>query len=244
MNKKLIDRDIKLFINRGYKEKLDKIYKKFPKTECSGCSVCCTDSPVVIYPELLYIVNYLREIKLNDEQKKQIIKNALKEFLYGLIDPTIACPFLDHSKRCLIHKVAPLACKRWGLQSKQENDQDWEADYLVNKEVKKHYFKLGIELSDEVINRRVPYCDKVVIINNPYSFSTSDFDMEITKIEPMLLFFGDKSIDNFTLCSYICYITLGEKIFHKRLQLIRAYYAGNKDVIDRFIDNVEFKNFF
>ena len=244
MNKKIIDRDIKLFLNRGYKEKLDKIYKKFPKTKCSACSVCCTDSPVITYPELLYIVHYLQQLKLTDGQKKQIIKNALREFLYGLIDPTLPCPFLDPENKCIIHKVAPVACKRWGLQSKEENDQDWETDYLANKEAKEYYLKRGIELSEEVINRRVPYCDKVTIINNLYNFSSNDFDKEADKIEPMIGYFGDKTIENFTLCSYMCYIVLGEKIFHKRIQLIREYNAGNKDVIDRFIDKIEIKCFF
>ena len=244
MNRKTIDRDLKLFLSKGYKEKLDRIYKKFPETKCAGCGVCCTDSPVITYPELLYVIDYLRNGELNDVQKKQITKNAMLEFFYGLIDPTVGCPFLDNNTLCLIHKVAPIACKRWGLQSKEENDQDWETDYMINQEVKAYYLQLGIELSDKVINRKIPYCDKVTIIKNSYNFQSRDFDKEASKIEPMILYFGDKTIENFTLCTWITYITLGERMFDKRLQLMREYNSGNIEAINRFVDNIEFKNFF
>ena len=244
MNKKTIDKDLKVFLNKGYKEKIDRIYKKFPKTTCAGCGVCCTDSPVVTYPEFLYIIDYLNNSTLNDMQKRQITKNAMKEFFYGLIDPTVDCPFLDSKTRCLIHMVAPIACKRWGLQSKEENEQDWETDYRINQEVREYYLRLGIELSDEVINRKIPYCDKVRILNNPHNFVSNDFDKEADKIEPMVYFFGDKTIENFTLCTYISYITLGNRIFKKRLQFMREYNLGNKDVIENFIESVEFKNIF
>lgn len=244
MSRKTIDRDLKVFISKGYKEKLDRIYKKFPETTCAGCGVCCTDSPVITYPELLYVIDYLRNGELRDIQKKQITKNAMLEFFYGLIDPTLGCPFLDNNKRCLIHKVAPIACKRWGLQSKEENDQDWETDYRINKEVKAYYLKLGIELSDKVIDRKIPYCDKVTVVKNSYNFVSSDFDKEAGKIEPILFYFGDKTIENFTLCTYIAYITLGERMFNKRIQLMRGYNSGDKEAINRFIDNIEFKSIF
>ena len=101
-----------------------------------------------------------------------------------------------------------------------------------------------LELSDEVINRKIPYCDKVRILNNPHNFVSNDFDKEADKIEPMVYFFGDKTIENFTLCTYISYITLGNRIFKKRLQFMREYNLGNKDVIENFIESVEFKNIF
>ena len=242
MNRKTIGRDLKVFLSKGYKEKLDRIYRKFPQTKCAGCGVCCTDSPVITYPELLYIIDYLRNGELDDVQKKQIIKNAMLEFFYGLIDPTVGCPFLNNGGRCLIHKVAPVACKRWGLQSKEENDQDWEIDYSINREVKEYYSQLGIELSDKVINRRIPYCDKVTIIKNSFNFVSRDFDVEASKIEPMILYFGDKTIENFTLCTYITYFELGERMFNKRLQLMREYNAGNTDAINIYVDSIEIKN--
>ncbi len=244
MNKKTINKDLKVFLVRGYKEQLNKIYKKFPETTCAGCGVCCTDSPVTTYPELLYIMDYLRNENIDEEKKQRITKNALLEFFYGLIDPTVGCPFLDGKTRCVIHKVAPIACKRWGLQSKEENDQDWEIDYSVNQEVKEYYLKLGIELSDNVINRRIPYCDRVKVINNPHSFVSTDFDEEASQIEPMIYYFGDKTIENFTLCTYISYITLGEMIFNKRIQLMRKYNSGDKEAINTFVKNVKFKSVF
>lgn len=243
MNKQTIDKDVKVFLNKGYKEKLDKVYRKFPVTRCEGCGICCTDSPVITYPELLYVIDYLRSLGLNEQQKKQIIKNAMLEHFYGLIDPTVPCPFFGEDHRCLIHKVAPMACKRWGLQSKEENDQDWEIDYEINKEVKEYYANIGIDLADEVIDRRTPYCDKVTILKNPYNFVSRDFDEEMRKVESMVSFFGYKTKENFTLCTYITYITLGERAFDERIKLMHEYFGGNKRAIEDFVESIEFENF-
>lgn len=236
-----IMKDIEKAKTNNYFEKLEKFYKKFPKTECGMCGLCCTDSPIVQYIEFIYVYDYF-ETNFSLDVKIDVVKNAIREHMYGLILKDQKCPFLNSNNKCIVYQRSPISCKRWGLQSREDNQYDVSVDYERNMEYKNFYSSKGINIPDEVINFSLPYCDKVTIINNPYKIT----DIDILNFISRDLFklgnkFPMKNTNSLSLGGYLVYLLFGKKIFDDRIRLIKDYQDGNHNVVEEYIENINYK---
>lgn len=247
ITKETVNKDIEIFKSKGFKEKLDKIYRRLPVTECSFCGVCCCDTPNISYPEFLYIFNYFNnEGNFTDEEKIRVYKKSVYRYIKGLISKereVRECVFLYNNK-CLIYPVAPLNCKRWGLQSKESYERDLKMDHNYNKKIDDYYKKHGINITEENTNFITPYCDKVNIIKNPYNVLERDIDNIFDKdLISMIKPFVDKNFNNFTITEYLTYIHFHLKLFEDRITVIKEYQTGNLDAINSYIESIDFSKF-
>lgn len=242
--REMVLNDIEIFKTKGYHEKLQKMYRKFPKTTCKSCGTCCNDSPITTYPEVLFALNYFEsEEKFTPELKIQIYKDALSEYFYGLVSTKRKCPFLDESNLCMIHEVAPISCKRWGLQSEKDNKKDWQTDLQGNKLFQEYYAKLGIHIPDEVVNCKTPYCNNVKITKNPYNFLGRDFNKVVTDMMNMVMSFRNKNAQNFSLGNYIVQILLGRDAVNERIKVVKDYQSGNEQAIEDYVNGIDYTKF-
>lgn len=228
--------DIQRLKSKGYLDKISRHYKRFPQTSCDCCGQCCNVSPLVSYPEFLYLFNHFNDgAKFSKESKTQVYRKALEEHFYGFISTQRRCPFLSEDNKCQIHQAAPLVCKRWGTQSKEAYDCLWEKDLSSNQEVQDFYATKGVNIPEEVISYRLPYCKKVRVVKNPYNFVINDIEKAAADIEKMLPLFGKKGHGNFSIGNYLVLAALGEKAFEDRISVLKAYQSGDNQAIENYI---------
>lgn len=239
--KEQFKRDLKKFVDSGHKEQFDKFYKRIPKTKCEACGVCCTDSPIITYPEFLYAMNGLiNEADSGAYNMKELLQKTHYAYIMGLIKTDIPCPFLDNDNQCLIYKHAPISCKAWGLQSEQEYQKSLTGDHSRNREYERYYLSLGIELSNEVVNFQVPYCGSVEIVKNPYNVVSNDFkNFTIKKLAKIAREYSIFAPD-WSLISYLSYLAFGKDVYHKRIELIKQYQNGDIKVVDNYVSNYDY----
>lgn len=240
LTEKKILNDIEIMKNKGYYERLKKLYKRLPVTSCNCCGDCCKDSPVLTYVEFLYAYNYLISNKeFTKETKVDIYKNAIREFMIGLISSDKYCPFMSKDKKCIIHEVSPLACKRWGIQSEETFLRDINTDHERNKGYQEYYDKLGIHIPDEVINRVTRYCNDVKIINNPYNIVGRDFDKFYSKdLKSMILEFSDmeKQANDWSIGTFLVYNLLGRRAHEDRIKVVKEYQGGDTEAVEKYLN--------
>lgn len=243
-NKDRLLRDVKDFRSKGYTDRMLKLYRRLPKTECAGCGLCCTDSPIITYPEFLFICEYFfNDTNFDNESKISIYKNAIRNYMFGLIKKNIYCPFLGEDKKCLIYERAPLACKRWGVQSIVENERDVSADHLRNKKYKDFYALKGIIIPEDATNFKIPYCENVKIVNNPYNFLSSDFDTVVLKdMMKMILDYRNNNALDWSVGYYLLYNIFGKSIYEDRIEVIKEYQSGNQNAVEEYIVKIDFNS--
>lgn len=243
--KNKIIQEVKAFEVIGHKEKMEKLYRKFPETQCLGCGECCKDSPVVAYPEFLFALTDFYNDEIFDKDRKiKVYKNAVKGFMFGLINKDVHCPFWEKTAGCTIYKRSPISCKRWGLQSKKENDRDLVADHQRNKEYKEYFAKYGIDIPDETINYTTPFCENVKIIRNPYNFVSRDFETVVMKEMVQIIPHYIKKMQNdWSIGHYLIHSIFGNQIFEDRIRVIKNFQSGNEHAVEEYINGINFEEF-
>lgn len=164
--------------------------------------------------------------------------NKLEKIL-GLIE-SFKCPFLDQNNKCMIYKVAPLSCKRWGLQSEEQNKIDLKTDWEHNKKLQNYFKQYGIIIPDETVYKVTPFCKNVKIVKNPYNITHKDFDSKFLKeMNNMIFYFGIKNLDGANLSSYLTYLVLEKSMHENRIKVIKVYQNGNSKAVDEFVDSLD-----
>lgn len=245
IRKNEIIKNLKDFENRGFKDKLNKIYRRLPKMECEGCGICCYDSPICTYAEFLYIFDYFNnDSNFNYGERLEIYKKAFRENIMGFISNEMPCAFLNQHNRCLIHERAPLSCKFWGTKTDEEYDRDLNMDHDRNKKYKEHYAKMGIDIPDEVINFTTPNCKNVKIVSNPYNLNGKDFDRiiidDLTKINRP---YSNKNAPDWSISTYLLYYVFGEEVLKYRNKVIKEYQSGNANAVEEYINKIDFEKY-
>lgn len=231
---------------KDYFKRIENFYRKLPKTECSQCGTCCTDPPVCLLVEFLYTYELYNDF--DNETKQKILKNSLRRYIYSVIDKSYHCCFLDTDKGCLVYSRACLSCKRWGLESKEQYEKNWNSDSQYNNEFQKFYLQhYNITIPDEVINSRLPYCDKVKVIKNPYRIQEYDYQKytkELFNVEMKCLQHANiNQQKEWSLNEYLVYFTFGYRMFDIRVKLIKEYQSGKKNAIDDFINEFDYQKY-
>ncbi|MGX4598349.1 YkgJ family cysteine cluster protein [Faecalimicrobium sp. JNUCC 81] len=136
--------------------KLNKVYNSLPSGDCSGCGNCCMESVGINLIEFINIFEYL---KGNNELRKKCLSKVLDYYFFEYIKKS-PCPFKDENNRCLIYEVRPLNCRLFGHWKKEDYNKNLLNVTKRNLDYKNLMkSKYGFEISDEVVNYKINYCD-------------------------------------------------------------------------------------
>ncbi|WP_042277167.1 YkgJ family cysteine cluster protein [[Clostridium] dakarense] len=136
--------------------KLNKVYNSLPSGNCSGCGNCCMESVGINLIEFINIFEYL---KGNNELRKKCLSKVLEYYFFEYIKKS-PCPFKDENNRCLIYEVRPLNCRLFGHWKKEDYNKNLLNVTKRNLDYKKLMkSKYGFDISDEVVNYKINYCE-------------------------------------------------------------------------------------
>lgn len=207
-------------LENGLFKKLNHIYEGIPSGQCSHCNTCCSEDVNVNYIEFLNIYNYLKVNNLYEHNKKRILRYYLTKLYQNG-----HCPFMQKGN-CMIYPVRPLPCRIFGHLSKTEYERNYALVNKENREAKRYLkTKYGIELPEEVVNYKIPYCDKFTKDNDMTLEKSRDLSNSIFEIDTIFL---SKSLLNpeflnTSLAGWFAYSELGkEKAIKLRLELTKG----------------------
>lgn len=149
-------------------EKLNNIYDTLPKGECTGCGNCCMESVGINLIEFLNIFNYLQD---KDELRKKSLDRIMDYYFMEFMEKK-SCPFKDENNRCEIYEVRPLNCRLFGHWKKEDYNKNLKDITEKNKQYKSIMKgKYGFDISDEVVNYKIKYCEEFIPQNRYLSKS-------------------------------------------------------------------------
>ncbi len=150
-------------------DKLNKVYKSLPSGDCSGCGNCCMESVGTNLVEFINIYNYL---KSKEELRKKCLGKVLDYYFLEYIKKS-PCPFKDEDNRCMIYEVRPLNCRLFGHWKKDDYNKNLANVNSRNIEYQKLIkSKYGFDISDEVVNYKIKYCESFIPDNGYLDKST------------------------------------------------------------------------
>ena len=149
-------------------EKLNNIYDTLPKGKCTGCGNCCMESVGINLIEFLNIYNYLQD---KDELRKKSIGRIMDYYFMEFMEKK-SCPFKDENTMCLIYEVRPLNCRLFGHWKKEDYNKNLKDITEKNQQYKNIMKgKYGFDISDEVVNYKIKYCEDFIPDNEYLSKS-------------------------------------------------------------------------
>ena len=149
-------------------EKLNNIYDTLPKGKCTGCGNCCMESVGINLIEFLNIYNYLQD---KDELRKKSIERIMDYYFMEFMEKK-SCPFKDENNMCLIYEVRPLNCRLFGHWKKEDYNKNLKDITEKNQQYKNIMKgKYGFDISDEVVNYKIKYCEDFIPDNEYLSKS-------------------------------------------------------------------------
>ena len=149
-------------------EKLNNIYDTLPKGKCTGCGNCCMESVGINLIEFLNIYNYLQD---KDELRKKSIGRIMDYYFMEFMEKK-SCPFKDENNMCLISEVRPLNCRLFGHWKKEDYNKNLKDITEKNQQYKNIMKgKYGFDISDEVVNYKIKYCEDFIPDNEYLSKS-------------------------------------------------------------------------
>lgn len=150
-------------------DKLNNVYKSLPNGNCSGCGNCCMESVGINLIEFINIYNYLKD----KEELRNICLSKVLDYYFLEYTKKSPCPFKDEDNRCMIYNVRPLNCRLFGHWKKDDYNKNLVNVNTKNKEyknlIKSQY---GFDISDEVVNYKINYCESFIPQNGYLDKST------------------------------------------------------------------------
>lgn len=150
-------------------DKLNNVYKSLPNGNCSGCGNCCMESVGINLIEFINIYNYLKD----KEELRNICLSKVLDYYFLEYTKKSPCPFKDEDNRCMIYNVRPLNCRLFGHWKKDDYNKNLVNVNTRNKEYKNLIkSKYGFDISDEVVNYKINYCESFIPQNGYLDKST------------------------------------------------------------------------
>lgn len=149
-------------------DKLNDIYGTLPKGQCTGCGSCCMESVGINLIEFLNIYNYLED---KHELRKKSLGRIMDYYFMEFMEKK-CCPFKDENNRCEIYDVRPLNCRLFGHWKKEDYNKNLK-DIIEKNQQYKNIMKgkYGFDISDEVVNYKIKYCEEFIPENRYLSKS-------------------------------------------------------------------------
>lgn len=172
-------------------DRLNYIYSTLPIGECTGCGKCCMESVGINLVEFLNIYKYLID---KDELRKSSLDRIIDYYFLEYSEKR-CCPFRDENNRCLIYEVRPLNCRLFGHWKKDDYNKNLGNINQKNRDYQKYIkSKYGFDISNEVVNFKIKYCEDFKPQNDYLDKSTRlSFSDEIMTLDSR--FFANEIID-------------------------------------------------
>ncbi|MEG0843186.1 MAG: YkgJ family cysteine cluster protein [Romboutsia sp.] len=148
------------YVNENSKlEELNKVYKSLPSGDCSGCGNCCMESVGINLIEFINIYNHLQK----NERVRKVALEKILDYYFLEYTKKSPCPFRDSDNRCIIYEVRPLNCRLFGHWKKDDYNSNLENVIQRNINYKNLMkIKYGFDISSEVVNFRIKYCESFI----------------------------------------------------------------------------------
>ena len=118
--------------------------------------------------EFLNIYNYLQD---KDELRKKSLGRIMDYYFMEFMEKK-CCPFKDENNRCEIYDVRPLNCRLFGHWKKEDYNKNLKDITEKNQQYKNIMkVKYGFDISDEVVNYKIKYCEDFIPENRYLSKS-------------------------------------------------------------------------
>lgn len=141
--------------------------------------------------EFLNIYKYL----MNKENLRKQSLSRILDYYFLEYTEKRCCPFRDENNRCLIYEVRPLNCRLFGHWKK--DDYNNNLNNVTNRNIEyKEFMKneYGFDISDEVVNFKIKYCEDFKPENDYLDKSTRlSFSDNIMSLDSR--FFANEIID-------------------------------------------------
>lgn len=168
INNRDIFKSIDYAKNNQLFEKLNDIYNTLPKGKCTGCGNCCMESVGINLIEFLNIFNYLKD---KEELRKKSLERIIDYYFMEFMEKK-CCPFRDENNMCEIYEVRPLNCRLFGHWKKDDYNKNLSDVTEKNRQYKNIMKgKYGFDISDEVVNYKIKYCEDFIPDNGYLSKS-------------------------------------------------------------------------
>lgn len=159
INNRDIFKSIDYAKNNQLFEKLNDIYNTLPKGKCTGCGNCCMESVGINLIEFLNIFNYLKD---KEELRKKSLERIIDYYFMEFMEKK-CCPFRDENNMCEIYEVRPLNCRLFGHWKKDDYNKNLSDVTEKNRQYKNIMKgKYGFDISDEVVNYKIKYCEDFI----------------------------------------------------------------------------------
>lgn len=150
-------------------DKLNIVYKSLPGGDCAGCGNCCMESVGINLIEFINIYSYLQD----KQELRRIGLSKIIDYYFLEFTKKNPCPFKDENNRCMIYEVRPLNCRIFGHWKKEDYNKNLLN--ITNRNVE--YSKLmkskyGFDISIDVVNYKIKYCEDFIPNNNYIDKST------------------------------------------------------------------------
>lgn len=141
--------------------------------------------------EFLNIYKYL----MNKENLRKQSLSRILDYYFLEYTEKRCCPFRDENNRCLIYEVRPLNCRLFGHWKKYDYNNN--LNNVTNRNIEyKEFMKneYGFDISDEVVNFKIKYCEDFKPENDYLDKSTRlSFSDNIMSLDSR--FFANEIID-------------------------------------------------
>ncbi len=133
----------------------------------------------------------------------------------------------------------------WGIYGREQYERNLEADLEYSKKFQKYYKeKYNIVISDEKIDARLPFCERVKVIENPYNIQINDYENYLNRLQNA----ENKCIQhsqidhnvNWSIDEWFIYFTFGMGISETRIRLIQKLQGEDTNVVNRFLNEFEY----
>lgn len=229
----------------GLFEKLNEIYDQIPETECERCATCCTVPPPAYIIEYLNMFRYVN--KNMPEKWPEFIERAVRFYFLELVDINQCCPFLGDDKKCQIYEVRPYTCRTYGLMGKDTGDE--QARHNMEKLVEKYRAEHGIELPKEIVEYKLPRCDKVQAVNGKNKTPLELIQLLTTDISQLEQLFVPLSVveSQYTFMPYVNHLvmsTVSEGARFRRPKVMQEFLSkGQSEMLEGFVDKYKRTSF-
>lgn len=211
--------------------RLAEVYAALPPTRCDMCGQCCRQGPEIYYVEFLHTLRYI--LSFSPEKYQQLVQRAVKFHLLGLVDASLACPFLEDNE-CTIYPIRWFVCRWWGLEAEADflRQRKRERRDLSRQELMRHFKELyQIELPPAVAAAaELPFCRQVEITagERPSQSRKAALLSKLIQLDQELLPLGTmlRQLNYLDFSTHLCSLFLSpEEMANYRLRAIKEFLA-------------------
>ncbi|ACX51387.1 hypothetical protein Adeg_0216 [Ammonifex degensii KC4] len=220
--------------NQGILGVLSRLYAELPPAVTPSPDFCRSPAPAA----LVEYLNAYRQLKNLPDKQAKVLKATAEFYFLELVDPEQVCPFFEGE--CLLGPARPLFCRALGLLSREEFAK-WEEDRVQGLKAVAEHFKKEWDLE-------IP---AAILLPRPYPNGAEEGQLTLLDLEGYRLQLmeldariasPDLAYHRFTflpLATHLAMTVFNPGIRGKRAEVMRAYLAGSRELLDKYVERAQ-----